>query len=132
MSDTRNPVNNLLRDRSFVLYWLGRAISLLGTAITSVVLPILCTNDCLGWHTVWCGNRRATGSMDFDSYCLSDNGNRCDTEYRSGMVLTFTGAEDGARASASRIGNRRFKASPRLAEYLYSFRSWNLHDLPLV
>jgi MFS family permease len=27
--------------RSFVLYWLGRAISLLGTAITSVVLPIV-------------------------------------------------------------------------------------------
>ncbi len=27
---------------------------------------------------------------------------------------------------------RRFKASLRLAEYLYSFRSWNVHDLPLV
>jgi hypothetical protein len=32
---------SLWRDQSFVLYWLGRAISLLGTAITSVVLPIL-------------------------------------------------------------------------------------------
>ena len=32
---------SLWRDKSFLLYWLGRAISLLGIAITSVVLPIL-------------------------------------------------------------------------------------------
>jgi MFS family permease len=31
----------LWRDSSFVLFWSGRAVSLLGTAITSVVLPIL-------------------------------------------------------------------------------------------
>lgn len=32
---------SLWRDSSFLLFWGGRAISLLGTAITSVVLPIL-------------------------------------------------------------------------------------------
>ncbi len=32
---------SLWRDRSFLFYCSGRAISLLGTAITSVVLPIL-------------------------------------------------------------------------------------------
>ncbi len=32
---------SLWRDQSFLLFWLGRAISLLGSAITSVVLPIL-------------------------------------------------------------------------------------------
>lgn len=35
------PSHSLWRDQSFVFFWLGRAISLLGTAITSVVLPIL-------------------------------------------------------------------------------------------
>lgn len=34
-------VDSLWRDRSFLLFWTGRAISLLGTAITTVVLPIL-------------------------------------------------------------------------------------------
>src|SRR3954451_24745873 len=32
---------SLWRDRAFLLYWLGRAISLFGTQITMVVLPIL-------------------------------------------------------------------------------------------
>jgi MFS family permease len=32
---------SLWRDWSFIYFWLGRAISLLGTAITTVVLPIL-------------------------------------------------------------------------------------------
>jgi MFS family permease len=32
---------NLWHNRAFVLFWLGRTISLAGTAITSVVLPIL-------------------------------------------------------------------------------------------
>lgn len=41
MSHTGTSVTSLWHDRSFVLYWIGRAISLLGTAITSVVLPIL-------------------------------------------------------------------------------------------
>src|SRR5436309_2821275 len=31
----------LWKDRAFVLFWGGRAVSLLGTAITGVVLPIL-------------------------------------------------------------------------------------------
>lgn len=37
-SSTPTP---LWRDRAFVLFWSGRAVSLLGTAITSVALPIL-------------------------------------------------------------------------------------------
>jgi MFS family permease len=41
MSFRSHPSRSLWQDRSFVLFWLGRAISLLGTAITSVVLPIL-------------------------------------------------------------------------------------------
>ncbi|MFL5690999.1 MAG: MFS transporter [Ktedonobacteraceae bacterium] len=41
MSFRLPPSRSLWRDQSFVLFWLGRAISLLGTAITSVVLPIL-------------------------------------------------------------------------------------------
>jgi MFS family permease len=41
MSRKNASTASLWCDQSFVLYWLGRAISLLGTAITSVVLPIL-------------------------------------------------------------------------------------------
>lgn len=41
MSRTRSSADRLWRDRSFALCWTGRAVSLLGTAITSVVLPIL-------------------------------------------------------------------------------------------
>ncbi len=41
MSNTPVSLEPLWRDRSFVLFWSGQAISLLGTAITSVVLPIL-------------------------------------------------------------------------------------------
>jgi MFS family permease len=35
------PELPLWRDRSFVLFWLARAVSIAGTAITTVVLPIL-------------------------------------------------------------------------------------------
>src|SRR5438477_6311261 len=41
MSHEHIPGGSLWRDRSFMLFWLGRAVSLLGTAITTVVLPIL-------------------------------------------------------------------------------------------
>ncbi len=41
MPETHVPATSLWRDRSFIFYWSGRGISLLGTAITSVVLPIL-------------------------------------------------------------------------------------------
>ena len=41
MSLQPHASRSLWRDRSFVLFWGGRAVSLLGTAITSVVLPIL-------------------------------------------------------------------------------------------
>lgn len=34
-------VGSLWQDRAFLLFWSGRAVSLLGTAITNVVLPIL-------------------------------------------------------------------------------------------
>src|SRR5579872_1796365 len=37
----RLPANSLWRDRSFALFWLARTISVSGTAITTVVLPIL-------------------------------------------------------------------------------------------
>ncbi|MDQ2806622.1 MAG: MFS transporter [Chloroflexota bacterium] len=37
----QSPGPTLWRDRSFLLYWLGRSISLFGTQITVVVLPIL-------------------------------------------------------------------------------------------
>lgn len=40
MSHTR-AADSLWRDRSFLLFWTGRAVSLLGTAITTVALPIL-------------------------------------------------------------------------------------------
>lgn len=35
------PANSLWRDRAFVLFWLARNVSLLGSTITAVVLPIL-------------------------------------------------------------------------------------------
>lgn len=35
------PANSLWRDRAFVLFWLARSVSLLGSTITTVVLPIL-------------------------------------------------------------------------------------------
>lgn len=35
------PANSLWRDRSFVLFWLARNVSVLGSTITTVVLPIL-------------------------------------------------------------------------------------------
>ena len=35
------PANSLWRDRAFVLFWLARNVSLLGSTITTVVLPIL-------------------------------------------------------------------------------------------
>ncbi len=41
MSTPHQPSAPLWKDRGFVLFWGGRAISLLGSAITSVVLPIL-------------------------------------------------------------------------------------------
>jgi MFS family permease len=41
MSLQQHHSRSLWRDRSFLFFWSGRAISLLGTAITSVVLPIL-------------------------------------------------------------------------------------------
>ena len=41
MSAQKPISSNLWRDRSFLFFWSGRAISLLGTGITSVVLPIL-------------------------------------------------------------------------------------------
>jgi hypothetical protein len=33
--------NSLWRDRTFLLFWSGRAISILGSTISVVVLPIL-------------------------------------------------------------------------------------------
>ncbi|HLW02568.1 MAG TPA: MFS transporter [Ktedonobacterales bacterium] len=43
MSVERAPAEagSLWRDRAFLLFWSGRAVTLLGTAITKVVLPIL-------------------------------------------------------------------------------------------
>ena len=41
MSLRSHPSRSLWHDRSFLFFWSGRAISLLGTGITSVVLPIL-------------------------------------------------------------------------------------------
>ena len=41
MSLQPDLTRSLWRDPPFLLFWGGRAISLLGTAITSVVLPIL-------------------------------------------------------------------------------------------
>jgi MFS family permease len=41
MSLQPHASRSLWRDQSFLFFWSGRAISLLGTAITSVVLPIL-------------------------------------------------------------------------------------------
>lgn len=35
------PANSLWRDRAFVLFWLARNVSLLGSTITTVVLPIV-------------------------------------------------------------------------------------------
>ena len=35
------PANSLWRDRSFVLFWLARNVSILGSTITTVVLPII-------------------------------------------------------------------------------------------
>lgn len=41
MSTQKTSPVSLWRDQSFVIFWSGRAVSLLGTAITSVALPIL-------------------------------------------------------------------------------------------
>ncbi len=41
MSAQKPISSGLWRDRTFLLFWTGRAVSLLGTGITSVVLPIL-------------------------------------------------------------------------------------------
>lgn len=41
MSAQKPISSDLWRDRSFLLYWSGRAASLLGTSITGVVLPLL-------------------------------------------------------------------------------------------
>ena len=35
------PANSLWRVRAFVLFWLARNVSLLGSTITTVVLPIM-------------------------------------------------------------------------------------------
>lgn len=41
MPQMQIPANSLWRDRSFVLFWLARNVSILGSTITTVVLPIL-------------------------------------------------------------------------------------------
>lgn len=41
MSQMHIPANSLWRDRAFVLFWLARNVSLLGSTITTVVLPIM-------------------------------------------------------------------------------------------
>lgn len=41
MSSQKSSSSPLWRDRSFLLYWSGRAASLLGTSITEVALPLL-------------------------------------------------------------------------------------------
>lgn len=41
MPQMQIPANSLWRDRSFVLFWLGRNVSILGSTITAVVLPIV-------------------------------------------------------------------------------------------
>lgn len=41
MADAATPVPSLWQDRAFVLFWLAGAVSVAGSVITSVVLPIL-------------------------------------------------------------------------------------------
>lgn len=41
MPQMQIPANSLWRDRSFVLFWLARNVSILGSTITTVVLPIV-------------------------------------------------------------------------------------------
>jgi len=41
MKSSGRASQSLWRDRAFLLFWSGRAISLLGTAMTAVVFPLL-------------------------------------------------------------------------------------------
>jgi hypothetical protein len=41
MKRSRQTSQSLWRDRAFLLFWSGRAVSLLGTSMTGVVFPLL-------------------------------------------------------------------------------------------